>query len=82
MHGGQVAGSIAQNVARCRVKAGGGEGGEFAGLRAPWKRALLSGVVPGPRGILAAQSGVVSSFLIVWSDRSFLMCSLLDGRVE
>jgi len=28
------------------------------------RRVLLSGVVPGPRGIVAGQSGVVSSFFV------------------
>ena len=37
-------------------------------LSAAWKRTLLSGVVPGPRDIVARQLGVVSSFLmcLVW----------------
>ena len=82
MRGGRVAGSIAQYVVRCRAQAGGGKGGEVAELRATGKRALLRGVVPGPRDIVAGQLGVVSSFLIVWTGRSFLMCSLLDERVE
>ena len=38
--------------------------GAGAGLCAAGKRVLLSGVVPGPWGIVARQSGVVSSFLI------------------
>jgi len=38
--------------------------GAGAGLCAAGKRVLLSGVVTGPRGIVAGQSGVVSSFLI------------------
>jgi hypothetical protein len=42
----------------CVVAAGAG-----AGLCAAGKR-VLSGVVPGPRGIVAGQSGVVSSFLM------------------
>ena len=40
------------------------ETGAVAGLSAAGKHALLSGVVPGPRGIVARQSGDVSSFLI------------------
>jgi hypothetical protein len=35
-----------------------------AGLSAAGKRAVMSGVVPGPRGIVAGQSGVVSPFLM------------------
>jgi hypothetical protein len=35
-----------------------------AELSAAGKRALLSGVVHGPRGIVAGQSGVVSSFVM------------------
>ena len=46
---------------RCVVAAG---AGVAAGTRAAGKRLLLSGAVPGPRGIVAGQSGVVSSFLI------------------
>jgi len=46
---------------RCVVVAG---AGVAAGLSAAGKRVLLSGVVPSPRGIVAGQSGVVSSFLI------------------
>ena len=40
------------------------DAGAVAGLSATGKRALLSGVVPSPRGIVAGQSGVVSSFLM------------------
>jgi hypothetical protein len=40
------------------------ETGAVAGLSAPGKRALLSSAVPRPQGILAEQSGVVSSFLM------------------
>ena len=46
---------------RCVVAAG---TGVVAGLSAAGKHVLLSGVVPDPRGIVAGQSGVVSSFLI------------------
>jgi len=35
---------------------------QVQGLSATGKRLLLSGGVPGPRGIVAGQSGVVSSF--------------------
>ena len=42
---------------------------------------LLSDVVPGPRGIVAGQLGVVSSFLLSWC-AAFLMRSVLDGSVE
>ena len=42
------------------------------------QRALRSGVVPGPRGIVARNQGVVSSFLMVWSSFPILTCSLLD----
>jgi len=45
----------------CVVVAG---AGVAARLSAAGKRVLLSGVVPGPRGSVAGQSGVVSSFLI------------------
>jgi hypothetical protein len=37
---------------------------QFAGLSAAGQRAVLVGVVPGPRGTVAGQSGVVSSFLM------------------
>jgi len=40
------------------------DAGVAAGLSAAGKRVLLSSVVPGPRGIVAGQSGVVSSFLM------------------
>ena len=46
---------------RCVVAPG---AGVAAGLSAAGRRVLLSGVVPGPRGIVAGQSGVLSSFLI------------------
>jgi len=52
---------------RCVVVAGacaGAGAGAAAGLSAAGKRLMLSGVVPGPRGIMAGQSGVGSSFLI------------------
>jgi len=38
--------------------------GVAAGLSAAGRRVLFSGVVPSPRGIVAGQSSVVSSFLI------------------
>ena len=40
------------------------ETGAVVGLSVAGKHALLSSVVPGPRGIVAGQSGVVSSFLM------------------
>jgi hypothetical protein len=40
------------------------ETGAVAGLSAAGKRALLSVVVPGPRGIMAGQLGFVYSFLM------------------
>ena len=46
---------------RCVVAAG---ADVAAVLSAAGKRVLLSGVVPGPRGIVAGQSGVFSSFLM------------------
>jgi len=46
---------------RCVVAAG---AGVAAGLSAAGKQVLLSGVVPGPRGIVAGQSCIVSSFLM------------------
>ena len=46
---------------RCVVAAG---VGVAAGLSAAGRRVLLSDVVPGPRGIVTGQSGIVSSFLI------------------
>jgi len=46
---------------RCVVAAGAG-----AGLSAAGKRLLLSSVMPGPRGIVAGQSGVGSFFLDRW----------------
>jgi len=46
---------------RCVVAAG---ADVPAGLSAAGKRVLLCGVVPGPRGVVAGQSGVVSSFLM------------------
>jgi len=53
---------------RCVVAAG---AGVAAGLSAAGERVLLSGVVPGPRGIVAGQSGVVSSFLILLAIPAF-----------
>ena len=47
--------------------------------RVPWCR---SGAVPGPRGIVAGQPGVVSSFLLVRSGCPLLMYSLLDESVN
>jgi hypothetical protein len=44
----QVASCGVQCVARCRAQAGSSEDGAVVGLSAAGKRALLSGVVPGP----------------------------------
>jgi hypothetical protein len=82
MCGRQVAGCSAQCIAHCTAQAGSGEDGAVAGLSAAGKRALLSGVVPGPRGIVAGQPGVVSSFLVGWSSYAILMHSLLKKSIE
>ena len=58
------------------------EPGACAVLSAVAKRTVLSGAVPGPRGIVTGQSGVVSSFLMCPVRLFFLTCFLLVASVE